>query len=45
MQSFNEATLLPILLNIKITTTEALDGKKCFFFRGKLKVILKFEDN
>lgn len=45
MQSFNEATLLPIHLNIKTTTAEALDGNKYFFFWGKLKDILKFEDN
>ena len=39
----NEATLEPLHLNTKITTTEALDGKKLLLV--KVKRISNFEDN
>ena len=41
----NEATLQPLHLNTKITTTEALDGKKYFLLLGKVKRASNFEDN
>ena len=38
---FYEATLLPLHSTTKITTTEALDGKKYFLLWGKVKKIFQ----
>ena len=38
---FYEATLLPLHSTTKITTTEALDGKKYFLLLGKVKKIFQ----